>query len=788
MNKALRFKLLTKFTSLIRSSGELMSRRGISAKKGFLPFLTIGFFLLLLLNPFFSYAQFPYDETFRNATTNKPDVVFGGDLKAYLTAGKAPNGSAALDPVGQGYLRLTNTDGDQKGYVYSNNVFLGTYGLNIEFEYYTYGGTGADGICFFLFDATVPAFNIGAFGGSLGYSQKGYTENRVKIKLPGVTKGYLGIGLDEYGNFANALEDRSGGLTPPSGSSSSLFPDYVVIRGAGDGYSTSTNNYGYITSRPSPFAIAGGKRGAVAGENEYRKVFISLKPIKPGTGLTISVSIQKGGVVTPIIVDYPYPVAVPAGGLKYGIASSTGGSNNYHEIRGLSLSVDKSVLDEPKAPSPSMNICQGDQGILDILAGATKPNAGGEPNPDNVDLNPSTPAIEQKVTTSAGTFEFDLANTKKLIFTPAPGFTGSSASITFTFMDVYGAKSSIGTATFNIGSPIIVTQPKSGTICENSAFTTTVTATGSNLTYQWESYNSGSGWANLPDPDGSLGAKTNTLNISMVPFAYNGSQYRVHVISPGGCNVTSDVITLTVNQLPKAEISPLSQNVCEGSSVVPVTFKGLNGTGPYTFSYTLSDGTVTSAIQTITTAGSGNSAIINHPTNVPGVFTYKIVNVSNSTCSNIQLVKSVITVTPNSSIGVTPVSGTAVQSVCVDVPIKPIVYQVKDADMATVSFNKPNPGLIGVYDADKNQITISGTSAIVGKFPFTVTTLGGCSTASSAGEINILPNTTVALSSAINTDAQVLCVNQVPNVGVNLNGFFYTGTIIGTQSERSNFL
>ncbi|MBB5634907.1 gliding motility-associated-like protein/uncharacterized repeat protein (TIGR01451 family) [Pedobacter cryoconitis] len=761
-----RFKLLTKFTSLICSLRELMSSGGVSARKGFLTWGGAVFLFLFLLNPFFSLAQFPYDETFRNATTNKPDVVFGGDLTAFLTAGNVPpKGGAPLDAAGQGYLRLTNIDNNQKGYVYSNNIFLGTYGLNIEFEYYTYGGTGADGICFFLFDATVPTFNIGAFGGSLGYSQKSYYEGVNKINLPGVTKGYLGIGLDEYGNFANSLEDRVGGLTPPKNATSSLFPDYVVIRGAGDGYSTTTSNYEYLTSKltntgSDAFTIAGGKRGAMPGDPAYRKVFISLKPIKPGVGLLINVSIQHGNIVTPVIVNYPYNVAVPASGLKYGIASSTGGSNNYHEIRGLSLSVDKSVLDQPKAPSPSIDICQGASGSLDILTGATKPNAGGDPNPANVDLDPSTPEIDQKITTPAGTFQFDLANTKKLIYTPDPAFTGSSASITFTFMDIYGAKSSVGTATFNINSPIITTQPKGATICENSNFTSTVIATGPNLSYQWESFNPTSGWSSLPDPDGSLGAKTNTLTISRVPATYNSNQYRVRVNSPGGCNITSDVVKLTVNQLPTAQISPLGINICEGGADVPVIFTGSNGTGPYTFSYTVSDGTTTSAVKTITTLSSSNSITINQPTTIPGTFTYTILNVSNSTCSNAQFQQSAITVTPKASIGLVPASGTAIQSVCVGKAIKTIVYQVQNAGIASINFDKLNPDITGVYDPVKKQIIISGTSSAVGKFSFTVNTLGGCGTATTTGEINVLPNTAIALSSAVLTDQQALCINH----------------------------
>ena len=132
------------------------------------------FFLLFFLSSFSALAQFPYKETFRGSTAQ--DVIFGGNPnKAFLTGGAGPLADGINDADGDGYLRITSREGNQTGFIYSSRVFSGTYGLNIEFEYFTYGGSGADGICFFLFDASVPdaSFNIGGFGGSLGYSQSG---------------------------------------------------------------------------------------------------------------------------------------------------------------------------------------------------------------------------------------------------------------------------------------------------------------------------------------------------------------------------------------------------------------------------------------------------------------------------------------------------------------------------------------------------------------------------------------------------------------------------------------
>ena len=116
-------------------------------------------------------------------------------------------GTAVLtnSPANDGALRLTTADGTQAGYAIDNQTFKSTQGFSISFEFFSYGTTSAspaDGFTVFLVDAdgTEPGngFAIGAPGGSLGYAPRN-TE-------PGVTKGYLGIGIDEYGNYGIASE------------------------------------------------------------------------------------------------------------------------------------------------------------------------------------------------------------------------------------------------------------------------------------------------------------------------------------------------------------------------------------------------------------------------------------------------------------------------------------------------------------------------------------------------------------------------------------------------------
>ncbi len=153
--------------------------------------------------------------------------------------GKLPDANLA------GALRLTNGDtttgsngNNQTGAIVSNFTFPTNEGLQVTWTSVTYGGnayqnnastnnkSGADGISFFLSDggtkAAPVAPTVGALGGSLGYSCSNGNGT-----YDGVIGGYLGIGMDEFGNFSNSGDNTS------SGASTGQTPGAIVVRGAG---------------------------------------------------------------------------------------------------------------------------------------------------------------------------------------------------------------------------------------------------------------------------------------------------------------------------------------------------------------------------------------------------------------------------------------------------------------------------------------------------------------------------------------------------------------------------
>jgi hypothetical protein len=102
--------------------------------------------------------------------------------------------------------------------------------LDVTFNSYQYGGSfGADGIAFVLagVDPANPATPsvMGQSGGSLGYS----AENS---NVAGLSHGYLGVGLDAFGNYSNKVEGT--GCTDPANIAQRM-PGQVVVRGPGNG-------------------------------------------------------------------------------------------------------------------------------------------------------------------------------------------------------------------------------------------------------------------------------------------------------------------------------------------------------------------------------------------------------------------------------------------------------------------------------------------------------------------------------------------------------------------------
>ncbi|MEG5247824.1 DUF4347 domain-containing protein, partial [Microcoleus sp. ARI1-A1] len=332
------------------------------------------------------------NETFRDPTVRGPWLYRGQDGKVFdpnpafpastqaipgITAGTSSGILPGLggDAAGSGALRLTSNGVALPAFVLYDNPIPSTEGLKITFDFFAYNGTTSpgpngfitpqpgDGISFFLIDGTASPTTAGGFGGSVGYAN---VNTAASPNTPGLVGGYVGIGLDEFGNFSNPTEGRSGpapAQIPPANppipgeqpnSLGGYRPDSITLRGSQAG------GYAFLTNAISPIGIDNIPKTidfrdpgfdfdntvTTTRDAAKRSIQITLDPSTSATPkLTIALDLNNDGLFTgagETLIDIPNLVtangnaAIPPT-FKFGFASSTGVATNFHEIRNLKI-------------------------------------------------------------------------------------------------------------------------------------------------------------------------------------------------------------------------------------------------------------------------------------------------------------------------------------------------------------------------------------------------------------------------------------------------------------------
>jgi type IV pilus assembly protein PilY1 len=348
------------------------------------------------------------------------------------------NNGTLPDPAGKGALRLTNgctgsgcgNGGNfDYGYAQAGGIISPTFaagsGIQVTFKTFTYegnsggngqsgaanGNDGADGMSFFILDGTQTppyngntSFDVGAFGGSLGYTCTDELGNDDINDHPGATTarafdgvyaGYLGLGIDEYGNFLNG----TGSSPDNTATGPGQYAERIGLRGSGSvNWTWLSSTYslpsswltttvsgttctfqgasvpctraalavhytcesGYLENYSGHYITTGGSTTSTGIAVPDYNYITNAYTILPGTDPIANESATKRGQATPITysvkitqngllsVSYSYnggayqPVLsaqnivsligpVPSV-VRFGFAGSTGGSNNVHEI------------------------------------------------------------------------------------------------------------------------------------------------------------------------------------------------------------------------------------------------------------------------------------------------------------------------------------------------------------------------------------------------------------------------------------------------------------------------
>ena len=266
-------------------------------------------------------------DNFGRATLN-PSTIFNSNWLLSTSSGSF--GIPKI--VNQGRLRLTDNTGNNASAATVPGIFpaAGNY-ISVEFQQYAYNGSGADGIAVTLSDYSV-APTPGAYGGSLGYAQK--------TGINGFAGGWIGVALDEYGNYENNTEGRSGGTPPCAGQ----CPDSVGIRGSGSGNAATATNYPWLAGNTT---IGNIDSGNTPGPGYMYQIIVDARNYTTGTKTALvsvnrDTTTQTGANYTQVVAPFdayvvnPSQAAVPVN-WQISFTGSTGGSTNIHEIGNLKV-------------------------------------------------------------------------------------------------------------------------------------------------------------------------------------------------------------------------------------------------------------------------------------------------------------------------------------------------------------------------------------------------------------------------------------------------------------------
>lgn len=272
----------------------------------------------------FSYVAFePLNECFFD-DFNRP--ALGKDWISKQLAG-----SLSPEIVDELRLRLTKDKEKQAASITLNKLFPAEGNkLVIEFNYYSWresDKTGADGIAVILSDSNITP-EPGGFGGAMGYTPFETKDGNGKdIKYQGFSGGWLGIALDETGNFSNSNDGNKGG------GGFKTLPQTIAMRGS----ETTAYKYLYTSNKLDPTLDVGGVKTPQTGDR-YRitldsklsgEFFVTVERKQKGQGFeTIipAMDIRKLQNQNPLPKNFYLT-----------FTGATGGLSNNHELDNLSV-------------------------------------------------------------------------------------------------------------------------------------------------------------------------------------------------------------------------------------------------------------------------------------------------------------------------------------------------------------------------------------------------------------------------------------------------------------------
>jgi uncharacterized repeat protein (TIGR02543 family)/LPXTG-motif cell wall-anchored protein len=236
-------------------------------------------------------------------------------------------------------LRLTSTATSRSGGLIYNRPIPTSSGLDVSFTFSMWGGTGADGMNFFLQKGTETS-SVLPQGGTLGYSADRHSAGQAN----GLKNGLLGIGLDMYGNHSLPTFSGTGCPTSPVRKEA---PNSLVVRGPGSlkaGYCI----IGELKNTKTNWA-SGATHTSSTRSNRAKAIRIIVDPSTVATP-QVKIWICAANTTCSIAGAPDLALNAPAALLneptvRFGFSAASGGLTNRHEV--WNLAVDSQAVFPP---------------------------------------------------------------------------------------------------------------------------------------------------------------------------------------------------------------------------------------------------------------------------------------------------------------------------------------------------------------------------------------------------------------------------------------------------------
>lgn len=260
------------------------------------------------------------------------------------------------------------------------------------------------------------------------------------------------------------------------------------------------------------------------------------------------------------------------------------------------------------------------------------------------------------------TYQWQVSTNGGTTFTNIPGATAATLTVTgitsamnnnlyqVIITNPCSANLSSSQASLTVSDPAsITTQPTGSTVCEGANTSFTIATAGTAVTYQWQvSTDGGVTFTNIS------GATNATLNLNAVTASMNNNQYHVQVFSCSPAGISSNNVTLTVNNQVAVTTQPVNTNACVGNdATISVAANGTSNT--YQWQVSTNGGTTFTDIP----GANGTSLLITGVTSAMDNNIYHVVISNACTPAAVTSANATLTVSNAASITTQPVNGSA---------------------------------------------------------------------------------------------------------------------------------